>query len=384
MNVHAQVTVIGSGPAGLATAAELLGRGVPVTVCERGSRLGAAWASRWNGLRFNTSRRGSALPGAPFPREYGQFPTRDQYVDYLDRYAADHGIAVETGIEVRRIHRGGEDWVLDTTAGERRTRHVIVATGLFNRPRVPTWATAPGFDGEMLHTSAYRDARSCAGRSVVVVGASTSGMEIAQQLVVGGAEKVRLSVRTPPNILFREINGVPGDLAAPLLFHLPVALADKLAFAMQRRTVGDLSAYGLPRPTRGMMARQRENGAGPAVIDPEVLDSIRGRAIGCVPAVVGLEGDSVLVADGRRLPAEVVILATGFTTGLDELLDGAEALDARGLPRDTTGGEVVPGLRFVGYIYRPGLTGYVGKIAKRVAREVAGSRTGRVVPVSGR
>jgi len=231
-----------------------------------------------------------------------------------------------------------------------------------------------GFKGEILHSSAYRDAAYFAGRTVVVVGACTSGMEIAYQLAIGGADKVRLAVRTPPNILFREVNGVPGDLAAPLLFHLPTGVADRLIFAVQRRMIGDLSAYGLPSPTQGMMARQKADGSGPAVVDPVVLEAIRSGAIQCVPAVTGLTPDGVVLADGSHLDADAVILATGYQTGLADLVRGLGVLDDRELPLDCTGGEAAAGLRFVGYVFRPGLTGYVGKIAKRVAREIAEQR----------
>src|SRR5699024_6580124 len=128
------------------------------------------------------------------PREYGQFPTRDQYLTYLRRYAGDRRVGVETGVHVTRIRRDGPGWVLATTAGERRTHHVVVATGLFGEPNLPGWAAADGFAGEVLHSSAYRTAADFAGRSVVVVGAGTSGMEIAHQLATGGAREVRLAV----------------------------------------------------------------------------------------------------------------------------------------------------------------------------------------------
>lgn len=371
METADRVLVIGAGPAGLSTAAELLARDVPTIVLERGQQLGSAWVGRYNGLRFNTSRRTSALPGAPFPREYGQFPTRDQYLAYLQHYAAEHRVTVETGVTVTGIHREGDGWALTTTSGERRARHVVVATGVFNRPRLSGWAMEHGFDGEVLHSSTYRDAAHFAGRTVVVVGASTSGMEIAYQLAIGGAAKVRLAVRTPPNILFREVNGVPGDLSAPLLLHLPTRVADRLIFTVQRRLIGDLSAHGLPSPTQGMMARQKADGSGPAVVDPVVLDAIRSGAIQYVPAVTGLDPDGVVLADGSHLAADTVILATGYQTGLADLVRGLGVLDDRELPLDCTGGEVTAGLRFVGYVFRPGLTGYVGKIAKRVAREIA-------------
>ncbi|WP_298585282.1 NAD(P)/FAD-dependent oxidoreductase [uncultured Kocuria sp.] len=371
MDIGPRVLVLGAGPAGLATAAELGALGVPATVLERGPQPGAAWTGRYDALRFNTSRRHSALPGAPFPREYGQFPTRDQYIAYLQRYAAGRGLAVETGVEVCGIRPDSGGWCVRTSAGERHAEHVVVATGALNRPKLPAWAAEDAFDGEVLHASAYRNPAPFAGRTVLVAGAGTSGMEIAHQLAAGGARRVLLAVRTPPNILLRELHGLPGDLPVPLLLRLPDALVDRLLFALQRRTVGDLSAYGLPRPTEGAMASIRSRGVTPAIVDAEVLDEIRSGAIECVPAVAGLDGDSVLLAGGRREPADAVIAATGYRTGLEDLVGGLGVLDDRGLPRDGTGSEVAPGLRFVGYVFRPGLTGYVGTIAKRVAREIA-------------
>jgi cation diffusion facilitator CzcD-associated flavoprotein CzcO len=373
MDTAPRVLVLGAGPAGLATAAELLARGVPATVLERGPQPGAAWTGRYDALRFNTSRRHSALPGAPFPPEYGQFPTRDQYIAYLQRYAADRGLPVETGVEVTRIRPDDGGWCVSTPAGEQHAEHVVVATGALNRPNLPDWATGNSFSGEVVHSSAYRNSAPFAGRAVVVAGAATSGMEIAHQLAAGGAGRVLLAVRTPPNILLRELHGVPGDLPVPLLLHLPDALVDRLLSALQRRTVGDLSAYGLPRPTEGVMAAIKARGVTPAIVDPEVLDDIRGGAIECVPAVVGLDGDDVVLAGGRRVPADAVVAATGYRTGLEDLVGGLGVLDEQGMPRDGTGRELAPGLRFVGYVHRPGLTGYVGKIAKRVAREIAGT-----------
>ncbi|MEE6294828.1 hypothetical protein [Georgenia wangjunii] len=140
---------------------------------------------------------------------------------------------------------------------------------------------------------------------------------------------------------------------------------------MQRRTVGDLSAHGLPFPSTGAMTQLKTRGAGVAVVDAEVLDDIRDGSIECIAAVAALDGGNVVLADGRSVHADVVILATGYGTGLEDLVGGLGVLDDRGMPLDIAGGEVAPGLRFVGYVYRPGLTRYVGKIGRRVAQEIA-------------
>lgn len=374
MGVAQQVLVIGSGPAGLATAAELTARGVPTTVLERGASVGAAWRGRYDALRFNTSRLHSHLPGAPFPRSFGQFPTRDQYVGYLEQYAADRTVRVETGVEVGAISPGAlRRWRLATSGEEREADHVVVATGIFNRPRAPGWPGAERYGGRLLHAADYRNAEPFRGQHVLVVGAGSTGMEIAHELAVNGAERVWLSVRTPPNILLREMHGLPGDLPVPLFLKLPEPFVDRLLLGMQRRTLGDLSGYGLPLPSEGPISQLRRRGAGTAVVDPEVLEAVRAGQVRVVPAVRALYDEGAVLEDGHRLAVDSVVAATGYSTGLEELVGHLGVLDERGLPLDGDGGEVAPGLRFVGYVPRPGITGYVGRTARRVAREVARS-----------
>lgn len=372
MSTRPDVVAVGSGPAGLACAAELVARGVPVTVLERGAGIGAAWSGRYDALRFNTCRLHSALPGAPFPREFGQFPTRDQYVTYLHDYARRRGVPVELGVAVTHLTAGEEGgWLLETSQGVRRADHVVVATGIFNRPRAADWPGRDEFRGTLLHGAGYRNAAPFRDQDVLVVGAGSTGLELAYDLATGGARRVRLSVRTPPNILLRTVGGLPGDLPVPLFLRLPQRPVDGLLKLLQRVVVGDLSAHGLPRPAEGPIAQLRRRGAGTAVVDREVVDAVRSGAIQVVPAVERLTSSGAVLADGSRVDVDAVVEATGYSTGLAELVGHLGVLDEREMPRDGEGAEVAPGLRFLGYVYRPGLTGYVGRAARRAAREIA-------------
>lgn len=389
------VQVIGSGPAGLACAAALLGRGISAAVLEQGPAVGTAWADRYDALRLNTSRVHSALAGAPFPRAWGQFPTRDQYVRYLRDYAARHGIPVRTGIRVCRLDPVGRAWRIRTRVAEdtiahphgadgpglSETRtvdragcseltasHVVIATGIWNRPVMPGWA--PADDPAVLHSSAYRNATPFRGQNVVVVGTGSTGLDIAHELARGGAQRVSLAVRTPPNILYRQVGRIPLDLPVPLLLHLPPRLVDAMFGAMQVMLVGDLSAFGLPRPAEGPMAALRR-GAAAAVVDPDVIESIRDGAIRVVPEAVGLSDAGVRLRDGGEVRADAVILAAGFRTGLEPVVGHLDVLTERGMPRIGDGREALPGLRFAGYVHRPGITGFVARHARRVARELA-------------
>ncbi|WP_405218545.1 flavin-containing monooxygenase [Agrococcus sp. Ld7] len=380
-----EVLVIGSGPAGLATAAAVIARGTPVTVLEQGSEPAAAWASRYDSLRLNTSRMHSALRGAPFPRAWGQFPTRAQYVGYLRDYADRHGVHVRTGVAVRRIDPADAGWRMTTDDEPMLAHQVVVATGIFNEPQLPAWARSHEFRGTVLHTSEYRNPTPFADARVVIVGPGSTGLELANELARGGAARVSLAVRTPPTILLREHHGVPGDLPVPLFLHLPTPIIDRLIASISRSMVGDLSPYGMPAPTEGAFTALQQRGAGTAVVDAEVIASIRAGAFDIVPEVTALTAKGVVLSDGRQLPADVVLVATGFSTGLEPLVGHLGVLGAHGMPRRRDGGEALPGLRFIGYVYRPGITGYVGRQARRIAPAVAArARAGRRAPAGSR
>lgn len=364
--------VIGSGPAGLACAAELVSRGVRTLVLERGSGTAAAWTGRYDSMRFNTSRHNSQLPRAPFPRSHGQFPTRDQYVAYLRGFAADRGVAVRHRTEVTRIERLPQQGWSVMTAGEAMTaRHVIVATGVLNRPRLPDWARDHDFEGRVLHAASYTSAAPFRGQRVLVVGAGSSGLEIAHELSRAGAAQTLVSVRRPPAILPRVVGGLPTDLPVPLFLRLPTPVVDAMLLGMQRRVVGDLREFGLDRPAEGPISAMKRRGGGTAIVDPEVIDAIRARAFRVVPAVERLIPDGAVLADGSRVQVDTVIAATGYRPGLEPVVGHLGVLDQRGMPIEGLGAEALPGLRFVGFVHRPGLTRFVGTLARRVAREIA-------------
>ena len=140
--------VVGAGPAGLAAAAELGRAGVPAVVLERAEAIGAAWRDRYDRLRLNTSRLTSKLPAARYRPGTSRFPTRDEFVRYMEDYASHHELDVRHGTRVDRLDRDPDGWLARSSAGELAAAHVIVATGYgLNRT---TAEQADGSVGELV------------------------------------------------------------------------------------------------------------------------------------------------------------------------------------------------------------------------------------------
>jgi hypothetical protein len=331
--------------------------------------VAAAWRARYDRLKLNTGRQFSHLPKRKYPRGTPTFPSRDEVIDHLERHAGEDGIELRLSTPVERIDQNNGGWTLATPGGSISARQVVVAVGYEHSPHLPEWAE--DFSGELLHSAQYRNPAPFGGRRVLVVGAGSSGMEIAHDVATGGAAKVWLSVRTPPNLLLRQgPAGLPGDVIAIPLYHLPVKLADRIAWAGRKQALGDLSAFGLPIPPEGVMSRNRRLGVAPAIIDREVIDAIKAGYIEIV-ANVAAAGDDVELADGTRLDANAVICATGYRRGLEALVGHLGVLDERGRPRAVGPDPAAHGLRFIGYVPRPAQIGFSAKQARRIARRIA-------------
>jgi cation diffusion facilitator CzcD-associated flavoprotein CzcO len=212
-------------------------------------------------------------------------------------------------------------------------------------------------------------------------------MEIAHELAESGAIRVRVAIRTQPNIILRQAGPLPGDAPATLMYRLPPQIGDRQTRLIRRLTIGDLSAYGLVPPREGIMSRSHREGKAPAILDKPVIDAIKRRRIEIVAAVESLDTTGVVLADRTRLEPDVVIAATGYTTGLAPLVGHLGVLDERGVPLIHGGREAAPGLRFIGYQPRPAQIGYLGaeatRAAKQIKKELRTRRLSRVIWPSG-
>jgi putative flavoprotein involved in K+ transport len=368
-----EAIVIGAGAAGLAAAVELGRRGVEATVLERAEEIGVSWRRRYEGLRLNTVRWLSAPRGSRMPRSAGRWPSREAFVEHLRVYAARERIAIEFGTTVRRIDRSGSRYSLRTSTGPRTARFVVVATGYDHSPSIPEWPGREGFKGGLIHAAHYRSARDFEGRDVLVAGAGNTGTEIAVQVRRGGAARVRLAVRTPPNLVPLEPLGIPITVFARLGEAQPPGFADLFGKAIQRLAWGDLTPFGLPRAPYGIGTELRVKGLGP-VVDRGFVAALKEGKIELVSAVEGFDGSDVSLADGSRIRPRAVIAATGYRMGLEELVGHLGVLRPSGRPAYVRGetSATAPGLHFNGFwLPASGQLPAMRRTTRRIGREIA-------------
>jgi indole-3-pyruvate monooxygenase len=194
--VEEDVIIVGAGQSGLAAAACLSLRGVRSLVLERDDCVGSLWRKRaYDRVRLHLAKQYCALPHAPHPADAPECLPRDDFILYLDSYAARFGVRTRLRREVRsaRYDEASARWeveAVDLAAGatERyRARFLVVASGENDEKFVPEVPGVEGFPGKVVHASEYKTPEGMKGKSVLVVGCGNSGMEIAYDLADAGA-----------------------------------------------------------------------------------------------------------------------------------------------------------------------------------------------------
>ena len=342
-----EVVVVGAGPAGLAVAGAARSRGLQVQVLESAASVATSWRGHYDRLHLHTTRRLSSLPGRDIPRVAGRWVSRDDFIAYLEDYARELQLPIRFGANVERIDRSEGGWRV-RAGSDFEARNVVIATGYNRAPQIPTWPGREAFKGELIHSSQYRNSAPYRGRDVLVVGAGNSGAEIATDLVEGGARKVWISIRTPPNIVRRNFGPIANQYVGIAVHRLPVSLVDRIGLALQRVSIGDLSRFGVAPPTKGVYTRVLEEHI--PLIDVGFLACLKQGQIEVVGRVDSLATDGVL-CQGTTIRPQAVIAATGFSRGLEQLVGHLGLLGPTGRPtvHAPRAAPTAPGLYFIGY-----------------------------------
>lgn len=366
--------VIGAGPAGLAAAGALRHYGVPHVVLERSDHVGASWHNHYDRLHLHTVRWLSHLPGYKLPRRYGSWVARDDLIEYFGDYVQAHNLDVRLGVEVQKLERRNGSWLVRTDGEDFEADRVVVATGYNKHPYLPDWPGLDAYTGDLIHSAYYKSPKPYAGKHVLVVGTGNSGAEICVDLVEGGASRVRLSVRTPPTILQRDVNGFPGQALGVFMRHLPVPVMDRVWPAVQKSAIGSLAEHGLPDPLPGAYSKFMRDDVVP-ILDVGLVPLLKEGKVEIVAAVSGFEGANVILADGKKIRPNAIIAGTGFRRGLEPLVGDfgiVEPVKGRPIVHGAKEHPDAPGVHFIGYTNPiSGMLREIAIDARRIARHIA-------------
>jgi putative flavoprotein involved in K+ transport len=359
-----RVIVIGAGQAGLSVGYHLAGRGLPFVILDANERIGDSWRKRWDSLRLFTPARYNSLDGMRFPAPPLSFPTKDEFADYLESYAARFKLPVRTGVRVDRVSRRGSGFLI--SAGDQRFEadEVVVAMSSYQTPTAPAFAKELDPAIEQIHSNAYRNPSQLASGPVLIVGAANSGAEIAKELM-GLGRKVVMAGSPPGEVPFR----IEGFFAG----HVLVRILFRIVFHRIMTTSTPI----------GRKVRPKLLHAHTPLIRVKARD-LEADGVERVPRVTGVRDGRPQLEDGRVLDVANVIWSTGFRTSFDWI--DLPVFDDMGDPIHQRG-EVAkaPGLYFVGlqflYSMSSAMVQGVGRdaayVAKRIAERVRQGVAGR-------
>jgi len=334
------VLIVGAGQAGLSAAARLSHLGIDTLIVDRETRLGDNWRNRYHALALHNQVHVNHLPYMPFPPNWPSYIPKDKIANWFEAYAESLELNVWTGTEFL----GGDyddaqdQWSveLQRADGTRRTmqpKHIVMATGVSGIPHLPDIPSLGEFKGTVIHTADYQDAREWTGRNVLVLGTGNSGHDIAQDLQSRGAH-VTMIQRSPTTIVSVEPSAqIPYALydEGPsledcdlIVTAMPLELtkqSHRLITAqvkeLDKELLDGLARVGFKTDfgddDTGWQFKYLERGGG-YYFNVGCSDLIADGSIGLLQfdEIDAFTADGVRLHAGESVPADLIVLATGF------------------------------------------------------------------------
>ena len=345
--------IVGGGQAGLATGYHLARRGRSFVILDASERVGDAWRGRWDSLRLYSPAGYDGLPGLRFPAKRTSYPTAQEMADYLESYAAHFELPVRSATAVQMLTKEDDRFVLAVGDQRLEADSVVVATGVMQKPYVPSFA--PELDPRIiqLHSNDYRNLSQLQEGPVLVVGASHSGSDLAYEAasrhptILSGVDTGQLPVR---------VDTRRGRIGFRLLY-----------FAGSRILTMDT-------PMGRKLREHIRHGGGPLLRyrRKELLAAGIERTFA---RTVGVQDGMPVLDDGRVLDVRNVVWCTGFRPDFSwievpfEMGDDGYPVQYRGVV------DSAPGLYFVGLLFLHSFTSMLiagtGRDAERVATHIA-------------
>lgn len=361
---HVETLIVGGGQSGLAVGYHLKSRGREFAILDANERVGDAWRKRWPSLRLYSPATADGLPGMPFPARRYDYPTGLEMADYLESYAARFDLPVRAGVTVGALEKDGDAYVAFVGDRTLSADNVVVATGVFqhDRPIVPEFAGDLDPRTRQLHSADYRSPEQLQAGSVLVVGASHSGGDIAYEVARAGF---------PTTLSGPDRGQVPFDIHSRMTY---------LVFPMLRFVATRILTVSTPI---GRKAKPEIRSHGGPLIRVKRRDLDAAGVERALERTVGVEDGKPQLADGRVLDVANVVWCTGFRNEYS-WIRFPFATEEDGYPEQNHGAVASsPGLYFVGLPFLHSFVSMLvlgaGRDGEQVAKHIV-SRS-RVAPV---
>jgi putative flavoprotein involved in K+ transport len=334
------VLVVGGGQAGLSIAARLTQLNVDTLIVDREARIGDNWRNRYHALTLHNQVQVNHLPYMPFPPNWPTYIPKDKLANWFESYAESMELNFWTGTE---FSGGSYDpasgrWNVtlrhaDGSTRQIHPRHVVMATGVSGIPNRPPIPALENFHGTVLHSSQYSDGEAWAGKRALVIGTGNSGHDIAQDLHASGAT-VTLVQRSPTLVTNVEPSAQLAyalyDEGPPLEDCDLIAAGTPLAVSRRSHQLMTETSRQLDKPLLDGLRRvgftldfgEDDTGwqfkyltrGGGYYFNVGCSDLVADGAIGLAQFadLDGFTADGAQTRDGKPLPADLIVLATGY------------------------------------------------------------------------
>jgi hypothetical protein len=328
-----KVCVVGAGPAGLAMGRALLDAEIAFDILERNPGVGGIWNPDHPGSPVYQSAHFISSKGAPMStfREFpfgdsvAIYPSHREVLNYLDGFADQAGIRPHIRLlhDVRRAELVDGQWHVTLVNGNVRIySDLVCASGTLWDPNLPDM---PGtFSGTVRHSASYRSASEVAGKTLLVVGAGNSAVDIACD-AARSAKRVLLSVRRGYWFVPKFIRGIPADIFFRMPDGLPSWAHPPDAADLLELLVGNPSSYGLPTPDHPPFASH-------PIMNNEVLHHIGHGRIMVRQPIADCAGHEVRFAGGTCDHVDEIIFATGYRATVPYLAPGVLTYESGNRP----------------------------------------------------